>query len=75
MESERKNLVTRWILRQTRNQTELLKTDAFDVYSKLLCHVAGADGVLAPAEREWIIGQRAAFGEHVQECPLHRERV
>jgi hypothetical protein len=58
MEGERQKLITKWLLRYIRNQTEMFTNDSVETYSKLLCYVAGADGVFASAEREWIIGYR-----------------
>ena len=65
MESQRYQLVTRWMLRYMRDQTELFDNDILELYGKLLCYVAGADGVLAPEEREWIIGYQAALGKQL----------
>ena len=39
------------------------KDGASEWYSKLLFNIAGADGVLDRLERQWIIGNRAAFGK------------
>jgi hypothetical protein len=66
MEGERQKLITKWLLRYIRNQTEIFPNDSVETYSKLLCYVAGADGVFAPAEREWVIGYRAASGKYLK---------
>jgi hypothetical protein len=44
----------------------MFTNDSVETYSKLLCYVAGADGVFAPAEREWVIGYRAASGKYLK---------
>jgi hypothetical protein len=43
--------------------TSQAKEEASEWYSKLLANIAGADGVFGPLERQWIIGNRAAFGK------------
>ncbi len=63
MDNERKKRVAKWILQHTRGQAEARATKSSEIYSKLLCRIAAADGVLAPSEREWIIGHRAALGK------------
>jgi hypothetical protein len=56
----------KWMWKATRDQeilTSQAKEGASEWYSKLLANIAGADGVLASPERQWIIGNRAAFGK------------
>ncbi|CAF0979292.1 unnamed protein product [Adineta ricciae] len=62
MENEREKRVASWVMYNQRGQMEPPSNRAFEIYSKLLFRIAGADGVLASSEREWIIGQRAALG-------------
>ena len=70
MESERREIVTKWIFGYLRNQKELFNNSALEVYSKLLFFVVAGDGAISPAEREWIIGHRAASGKHVFELKI-----
>ncbi len=56
----------KWMWKAMRDQeilTSQAKEGASEWYSKVLANIAGADGVLAPLERQWIIGNRAAFGK------------
>ncbi|CAF1373274.1 unnamed protein product [Adineta steineri] len=62
MEDERVKSVAKWVLNYTRGENEVPHTRSYEIYSKLLFRIAAADGELAPSEREWIIGQRAALG-------------
>ncbi|GAA2639188.1 hypothetical protein SMC26_40850 [Actinomadura fulvescens] len=51
-----------WLFRKDWSFDSKPSIDDFESYAKALMICAKGDGVIAPAEREWIVGYFAAFG-------------
>ncbi|MQY03209.1 tellurite resistance TerB family protein [Actinomadura macrotermitis] len=51
-----------WLFKKDWSFDSKPSIDDFEAYAKALMICAKGDGVIAPAEREWIVGYFAAFG-------------
>jgi uncharacterized tellurite resistance protein B-like protein len=62
MSDDARQIIAKWIYKQTLNFKEVPLKTVTHIYSKIVLLCANADGEITPGERDWIIGLAAAKG-------------